>query len=120
MVYYLFSIHKHRVLEYVSSDDLISILNTLRAKLPRSTFIMDYAMEAHGLYIQLHLHGIIRSIKRINYTKLTSIRGFRIHWNRFQQSDRDKVASYIHKNAHDYYRQDQILAENYYRYHYGF
>ncbi len=127
-LYYLLTIEKHQVKDYVDSYDLISELAYIQVQLSRMS-VLDIGLEAHGMYMQLHLHALVRIDYNFRYSSICKHNGYRFHWARlYDKVDIDRVSlyfynrlgGYIHKNAWDNYRQEQILDENYYRYHYGF
>ncbi len=127
-LYYLLTIEKCQVKDYVDAHDLISELEHIQGQLSRMS-VLDYAMEAHGMYMQLHLHALIRIDYNFKYSSISKHNGYKFHWSRlYDKVDIDRVSlyfynrlgGYIHKNAWDLVRQEQILDENYYRYNYGF
>ncbi len=107
MTFYMVTIHKSRVKDYVSEEDLIEILKCLST----GCDIIEYAFEMHGVYRQLHCHAIVMLPKDTWYS--SKIRGFRLYWSKLY--DYKKTLLYVQKNASNKYLQDQICAENQYK-----
>ncbi len=113
---YFLTIRKHQVLDYVSVEDLLSILQCLANKLYFN--IIDLTYEIDHKYGQLHAHLILETNKNVYYKKHSSINGFRLYW--LPAKGRKNILSYMHKDSINKYQQEQIIATNYYRHHYGF
>ncbi len=112
--YYLVTICKHQVKDYVSPNDLFNTLWYL-SKHGVTDFYGKY--ERHGRYKQLHYHFITR----IQCYDLTSLSGFRIHYERFPKGDLPVMKRYIDKHYHPYHHtQEDTSFSNYYAYHNGF
>ncbi len=116
---YMITIRKHRVKEYVSSDDLYDILRAVMMHNPHLGWMTE-GLEAHGKYLQLHMHALfITNTPPLD--KITSLFGFRIYWSEMDKdSDTSKIFDYIHKYDIDSYHREQIETDNWYRYHDGF
>ncbi len=117
-MYYLITIRKSRVKEYVSKQQLDVILDHL-ATFPFGTLIVDKGYHIHGVYRQLHLHAIIR----IRSRSITWVNGFRIYYSEIDPSKRSipNIERYIHSDDWDNLDQlKEILCINYYNNHYGF
>ncbi len=112
--YYLVTVRKHQVKDFVSPVDLENILWYLSK---RGVHNLYGKWERHGRYKQLHYHFITRIPK---YT-LTSFSGFRIHYERFSKGDYSAMQRYIdkHYNYHTHDQQHTSLA-NYFAYYYAF
>ena len=92
--YYMITFTNHRKLEKVNVADLKS--NFLKAFTP---YVKDYAVEAHGLYNQSHIHGIVNlptGFYRKKYAR------YGIYSTHFQvindQKHYQRSVIYIHKN----------------------
>lgn len=117
--YWLVTIRKHRVKEYVSEDQLAEVRNYLRTK--SGLTIRDYCNEAHGTYKQLHSHLLIETPINFRFIGCTKYKDFRIHWKIIKRT-LPKVADYIHKRCKNH-SEDQLehnRLANYFRYHYAF
>ncbi len=123
MKYYIVTIRKHQVKDYVSYKELSIVMDRFRQVYPRS-YIVSTGVEAHGLYRQLHAHLIVGFTQFVSYKKFNSYFGFYIHFKPITiESDEDmqRCLYYIHKYDWDCdMKRDIIEAENYYNYHYGF
>ncbi len=123
MHYYLITIRKHQVKDYVSVDELLSVLGRFVELYPNAD-IVDKGIECHGMYMQLHTHFIVCTPKKFYYRLFSQWEGFIIHYKLIEIGciqDMLSVIDYIHKNDHNNkYVLSQLLDENYYRYNYGF
>ncbi len=90
---YLLTICKYRVLEEVTETDLYVIIDYLKNL---NISFREGAMESHGMYSQLHWHGIVDFSG--SYSLLTSHKGFRIYW-KLIYGNIDLVKTYIYKNS---------------------
>ncbi len=119
MDWYLVTIRKHQVKDYVSLDDLQQILAALHYN---DIDFFTGCAEAHGKYKQLHYHGLVRVSRGFHYYKYTKILDFRIHWKKLKQNEYmlGDADYYIFKHNPTEEYVNQTLMCNYYRYHYGF
>ncbi len=113
---YFLTIRKHQVKDYVSEEDLVSILNTLERRLP--LIVTDVVYEIDPKYLQLHSHIILKTPYSVYYKQHSSINGFRVYWRKVE--DLKPTYSYMHKDSCNKYEQEQIIISNYYRHNYGF
>jgi len=117
--YFLVTLRKHQVKDYVDYQYLNAIVKVLDKHFFN---IVDYCLEFHGRYKQLHAHMIVRVSKNFYYGQhVRDVKGFIMH---FKAIDNDllKVSRYLHKHCcgHSDEMLEQIKYTNYYRYHYGF
>jgi len=119
LLYYLVTICKHQVKEYVSKKDLDQIIKfVLSNDMFDPGIIHEVAYERHGVYKQLHCHLLMsaRSTRRPWWP--TSAYGFRVYYSPLKDlQDIPRVCNYIYKYANDYIQQEQILYENACAYH---
>lgn len=92
----------------VSEAELRSIKEYLEA---HQHIFIDYAMETHGMYRQLHMHAII---KKPPHYWVYGFAGFRIYYSIIY--DLRGAQLYIYKHAYNFYSQQQILDINEYNY----
>lgn len=116
MIEYFLTIRKHQVKDYVSEDDLVSILNTLERRLP--IIVTDVVYEIDSKYEQLHSHIMLKTRKSVYYKQHSSINGFRVYWRKVV--DLEPTYDYMHKDSNNKFDQEQIFITNYYRHNYGF
>ncbi len=105
---YLITISAHQKSAYITSDEIVQVLQWLAVC---GVEFIEYHYENHGVYSQLHLHGI--AIFKGVYSLLTSYgdkkvwgKSFRIHFKRIR-------GTLVH--VFDYIRkQDEcaVIAEN--------
>ncbi len=123
VVYYMVTIRKSQVKDYVDFEVIGSIISKFLGVYPDCDLI-TYGLESHGKYMQLHAHLIVMMGKRIDYRKFNKCNGFIIHYRLLDvrgPGDMERICWYVHKNDWDSdVMRDQILCLNYYRYHYGF
>lgn len=119
MIHYLVTLAKHQVLDYVDYDYLTNIINTLNKPFFN---IIDYCLEYHGTYKQLHAHMIVQVNKCFRYkVYVKAVEGFIMHFKLIKPPIKH-VKEYIHKHCegHSPERLQQIKYINYYKSHYGF
>lgn len=118
--YYLVTLRKSQVKEYVSWEELTSMM----VQLENTFTIRDYCFEAHGVYRQLHCHLLIESDMALRfkfYSKMFD--DYILHFRSVDKfSSLKKVSQYIHKhcNNHSPEQIEQTRMCNYFKYHYGF
>lgn len=120
--FYLVTIRKSQVKDYVSFEKLTAIVEILVRHFGDEFIIRDYCHEAHGRYKQLHTHMLVETKPGFRYSKYTKILpGFIIHFRRWLSWPWDAV-QYIHKHCcnHCPAQIEQTRQCNYYRYHYAF
>ncbi len=119
----MLTINKDQKLDYVSIDDLTSVIDQF-IKLYPTADVIDTGYECHGRYYQLHAHVIVCIGNRLCYKKFRLYNGMRVHYELCSIDciyDMLRCLDYIHKNDwEDEYVISQILDCNYYRYNYGF
>ncbi len=118
-MYYLVTLARHRVHDYVDYDYLDSIVKVLDKQFFN---IIDYCLEYHGRYKQLHAHMIVKVNEHFRYKPyVTAVKGFQMHF-KLLRTHMLHVKDYIHKHCkhHSAEQLDQIRYTNYYRNHYGF
>jgi len=113
---YFLTIRKHQVLDYVSVEDLLDILQCLKKDL--QFIVISFSYETDPKYDQLHAHLIIKTKRSVYYKKHSSINGFRLYFVPIYNSN--KTLSYMNKDSTNKYEQEQIIITNYYRHHYAF
>ncbi len=113
---YMVTIHRSQVLEYVTPDELIDVLNSLIGVIGGR--VDNVVFETGGRYRQLHMHLIYHLNYRLRFKDYSRIGKFRIYWKAVY--DIEGVREYLHKDAHNGYMQDQIIDDNYYQNNYGF
>lgn len=117
--YYLVTLTKTNKKTYVSYEYLQSIIKGLDKQ---SFNVIDYCLEAHGKYKQLHAHLLVRTNKHFRYKKhIRDVQGFIMHY-KLVTTDHKRIHDYIHKhcNHHNEEQLQHTYYTNYYRYHYGF
>ncbi len=118
-MYYLVTLNKNQVLDYVDYKYLDQIVKSL----DKPFFsIKDYCLEYHGKYKQLHAHMIVKVDKHFRYKPyVKAVTDFNMHFKRIT-TPIIQVSNYIHKHCshHGAERLQQIQFINYYRNHYGF
>lgn len=115
--FYLLTIAKHQVKDYVNKSQLDKIVNSIKYK-HDSLHVINYCYEISPKYNQLHFHGIVRLNHKISYKLNCSLGGFRLQWKPIYNWV--GANQYITKEASDIYKQEQILEENFYHHHYAF
>ncbi len=117
MQYYMITIRKHQVKDYVDLHDIHQVMVYLH---DHGIDIDEGMSECHGKYKQLHYHGVVKLYKRFYFKPYTKFSGFRIHFKAFSPNALFQIQKYIYKhNPNEEYRR-QTLETNYYRNHYGF
>ncbi len=123
MYYYLITIRKSNVKDYVSVDELLSVLGRFKELYPNAD-IVDKGFEAHGAYMQLHTHFIVCTSKKLYYKLFNQYEGYTVHYTPMNVDCAQvmlRTMDYIHKyDWNNKYVLEQILDCNYYRYNYGF
>ncbi len=118
--YYLISINKHQVKDYVTKADLDRIIIQLKW-LETSLDIKDSAYELGHKYNQLHFHAIVKTKPSFRYRHLTKLDGYQIYWKKIiDNKDIVKISTYIHKDSSNRFEQEEILECNYYLHNYAF
>ncbi len=123
-MYYIVTIRKSQVKDYVSYDNLRAKVLGLKLMLPRM-YIIEIGYEAHGLYRQLHVHLLIDSLK-IDYKMINRKMkgdGYIYHFKKCNiqfAEDVERICNYITKYDTDPCMRHMILIENYLNYFYGF
>ncbi len=115
--FYLLTIAKHQVLDYVHKSDLDQIMVFLKLK-HDSLHVIESSYEISSLYKQLHFHAIVRLSHKIYYKKNNSLKGFRIQWKPIYNWK--GAFRYVYKDSSNQYEQEQILVSNYLNHHYAF
>ncbi len=117
---YMITIRKHQVKDFVSVSELRDTLDYLIIEqLGWSTCcISNVVYEIDPIYSQLHLHCIMHAKRNFKYSRYTRAGPFRIHFRRVY--DLGGMERYLTKQIPDKYRQEQLIIENHYNYHYGF
>ncbi len=108
MTLYMVTIHKSKVKDYVSEEELREILRILFSK---DIKILDYTFECHGVYRQLHCHAIVMLPNDTWYS--SKVKGYRLYWKKV--FDCGKALKYLHKQAYSNITQERILQENQYK-----
>lgn len=119
MTYYLVTLARHQVKDYVSYEHLDKIIKTLNKPFFN---IIDYCCECHGRYKQLHAHMIVKVNKSFKYKHyVKTVTGFIMHFKQIT-TPLINVKQYIHKHCkgHSPEQLQQTYYTNYYRNHYGF
>lgn len=118
-LYYLVTLRRHQVKDYVDYEHLDNIINGL----DKQFFdIKDYCLERHGKYKQLHAHLIVKVNKGFRYKRhVKAVKGYIMHFKAITTSLRN-VSAYIHKHCknHSHEQLEQTRYCNYYSHHYGF
>lgn len=119
--YYLITIIKSQRKDHVTEGDLDSIYHILKQRL-RTLQVLLHCYEVDNTYNQLHLHAIVSINQFFKYIHNNQINGFHIDWKPVNRIRRDfsTINAYLHKDACDYYAQEQILTINDYNSYYGF
>lgn len=119
MVYkYILTIAKRQRLDYVSNDDLKIMYCIFSRRYPKAKTTL-IGVEAHGLYRQLHMHGLLHSSRMLHFTKesLDLGYGFYAHLQYIKNPtnlEMNDIIDYITKYDTDgCYERDLILAQNY-------
>ena len=115
---YLITVCKPQKKEYVSTSELKQVL----AHLHYNGIECIYGKwERHGMYKQLHYHGIVTIPSSTIYSKYTRVLGFRVHFSRIKKNTDMIVMKYIdkHYNPIDNTQHDTYLA-NYFKHHFLF
>ncbi len=107
MVLYLITICKAQKLDYVDESELRSVMSYL---FEHKHYFKDYTFERHGKYRQLHCHAIVDTQPIYKTFKVIP---FRVYYSPVY--DIKGAMNYLHKDAYNRYRQEQILAENQYQ-----
>lgn len=119
-MYYLITICHSRVKNYISDIDLTSVINYL--KYCAAIKLIYGKWERHGMYKQLHYHGIFWIPKGVFYSKYTKAIGFHLHFESIDSKrDFPRIKRYIdkHYNKYNNTQLDTQLA-NYVHSHYLF
>lgn len=114
---YLLTITKHQKKDYVSKENLNTVITELKLRLPTLHFT-HYAYENSGYYKQLHFHGVCTARTGVSYRKNASIFGYQLMWK--PVFNLAGAISYVTKEACSKASQADILVENYYNHNYGF
>jgi len=115
--FYLITIAKHQVKDYVHKSDLDNIVVRLKTK-HDTLHVIDCVYEISDKYRQLHIHAIARLGHTISYKQNNSFNGYRVQWSPIYNWK--GALSYLTKVVKSKYRQEQIFAENNYNHSYGF
>ncbi len=115
--FYLLTIAKHQVKDFVDQLQLDAIVNYIKL-VHDSLHIITHSYELSNKYDQLHFHAIVRLSHRIIYKDNNSHKGFRLQWKPVYNWH--GAHTYITKDATDKYKQEQILLENFYHHNYAF
>ncbi len=107
--YYLVSISSHKKNIKVTKSELEAILFVL--KYVQKLDIINKAYETSGLYQQLHLHLVVRSLERLNYKQYSSHKGFQIRYDFLNtQSDLHRAQVYVAKEQYDSFNPEGVTA----------
>ncbi len=119
--YYLLTIRKSAVYSPVSQDEINNVYDFLSARL-QSFKVILYNYEVDPKYDQLHSHAIISINQYFHFTSYNKFGEFFIHWKPIKdiKNSFKTINNYLHKQAWDKYKQEQILITNHYRHNYGF
>jgi len=120
LIKYLVTICKPQKKDYVSRNALREII----AHLSYNNIHCTYGKwERHGMYKQLHYHGIFIVPDTIKYSNFTKLANYRVHFEYIKDNLPTiiRVKRYIdkHYNRYTNTQLDTHLA-NYYNNHYGF
>ncbi len=115
--FYLLTIRKHQVKDYVDKSMLDQIVGSLKLK-HDTLHVLNHCYETFCKYEQLHFHGIVNISHNIYYKDNNSVDGYQIRWAPIYNMK--GALKYIIKEAYNKYEQEYIHVINYYRYHYGF
>lgn len=114
---YLVTICKPQKKEYVDPDDITRIIKHLET----NGIVCEYGkLERHGMYRQLHFHGLFLIHPNIFYSNFTRINGYRVYYKRMKRGTELVVMRYIDKYHNANNTQQDVIFANYYRHHYGF
>ncbi len=112
--YIALTIRKHRVKDYVDADDFMPILQFLVDFY--GVQVIDYGIHTHGKYGQLHLHVLLNNPLKY-FINLHNLNDYYLHKSKV--IDKQNYHKYIHSEDHNsHYLTEQLLEQNYYRYHY--
>ncbi len=119
---YLITIYKQQKLEYVSSRTLIKIISILWLE---HDFNLIYGKwERHGMYKQLHFHGIFDIPDNIQYSQYTNFGNYKLDFKQIRKpllKNIKIIKTYIDKHWNSYNNtQLDTQTANYYNNHYGF
>lgn len=114
--YYMVTIAKHQVKDYVDKSDILNVQHLMKLKISTLEF-MGGGLEISPTYHQLHYHGIVRVPTRVSiyFKNNCSFDGFRVQWRKCY--DTNRALDYCLKNAHNKYVEDQICYTNYFNHH---
>ncbi len=122
---YLITISKSQVKDYVSTSTIKQVIAGLHYDAGIECIYGKW--ERHGVYKQLHFHGIFYVPSHTQYYKYTKLCGMHLHfqkliyhhvtWDYLQK----KIKKYIDKHYNPWHntQQDTALA-NYFKHHYIF
>lgn len=110
--YYLVTIRKHQVKDYVNKYTLDAIHLFLKKKI-NDLYFINWVYELDK-YDSLHLHALARTRMKVRYKDNSKVVDFRIHWRQITPhlNDIKKVQNYLRKQAHCKESQKEILTTN--------
>lgn len=116
MTYYLVTLARHQVKDFVDHDYLKDIIRNL----DKQHFdIKHYALERHGKYKQLHAHMLVKVNKYFKYQSyVKAVDGFIMHFRKITKSLKN-VIKYIYKHIHPH-DPNHVRLANYFNNHYLF
>ncbi len=116
LTYYLITIVKSRRKEAVELFELEGVKSFLQKNLRSIKFLL-WCHELDHTYYQLHAHAIISIDEWFRYMNYNQIGKFHIQWDVIRHIKRDfiRLNKYLHKQAHDKYKQEQLYTINFYR-----
>lgn len=97
-MYYLITIAKSQVKDYVSVRELQEIIHAL--ELEHNISCIYGKWERHGKYKQLHYHGIFWLPTRTQYSRLTKLYDMHLHFSKCIKRDIPRIKRYIDKHFH--------------------
>jgi len=120
---YLITIFNSQKLEYVSIGDIKRVLFSLNFDCNISCIYGKW--ERHGVYKQLHFHGVFTVPNQFIYSTCTRIGPLTLRFDRIKSYDKPYVKKAIHDYIDKHYHgsdrtQTDTEIENYYHHHYGF
>lgn len=115
---YMVTIRKFQVKDFVSSNELINIQGYVMQYLNYQPTFRHTVFEVDKKYMQLHMHFIVKSNKKICFKNICRYNQFRIYWVPVYSIK--NVIMYLEKDVYNMYMQGQLIDTNYYKNNYGF
>ncbi len=108
---YMLTIQKHRKLEFVSAEELFSVLQHLFGSI-NSFRVLDHSFEVGKEYKQLHFHGLV-SCGYFRFMSYKSFLGFKLTWSKM--TNLKGCLNYIYKDTDKKeHLQDEIVSLNHF------